>query len=90
MKRFISGESRNQIPLLPACLDDHIDTDDPVRVLDSFVDELDPAGLSCADTTAAATGRPGCHPAPLSKLRIAEYKYHFLGTHEARCREYRD
>ena len=41
MKRFIEGESRNQITLMPACLDDYIDTDNPVRVIDLFVDELD-------------------------------------------------
>jgi len=40
MKRFIEGKSRNQITLLPAGLDDYIDTNNPVRVIDLFVDVL--------------------------------------------------
>lgn len=40
MKRFIEGEERSQITLLPECLDDYIAEDNPVRVVDVFVDEL--------------------------------------------------
>ena len=73
MKRFIEGESRNQITLMPACLEDYIDTDNPVRVIDLFVDELDLAALGFEGTTAAATGRPGYHPALLLKIYIYGY-----------------
>ena len=41
MKRFIEGEDRSQVTLLPECLDDFIGEDNPVRVVDVFVDELD-------------------------------------------------
>jgi transposase len=34
MKRFIAGEDRSQITLLPECLDDYIGEDNPVRVID--------------------------------------------------------
>ena len=37
MKRFIEGESRTQINLLPECLDDYVGEDNPVRVIDVFV-----------------------------------------------------
>jgi len=40
MKRFIAGEERGQITLLPECLDDYISEDNTVRVVDVFVDEL--------------------------------------------------
>ena len=40
MKRFIEGEERSQVTLLPECLDDYIAEDNPVRVVDVFVDEL--------------------------------------------------
>jgi transposase len=73
MKRFIEGESRNQITLMPACLDDYIDTDNPVRVIDLFVDELDLVELGFEGTTAASTGRPGYHPALLLKIYIYGY-----------------
>jgi transposase len=73
MKRFIEGESRKQITLMPACLDDYIDTDNPVRVIDLFVDELDLVELGFEGTIAAATGRPGYHPALLLKIYIYGY-----------------
>ena len=41
MKRFIEGEGRSQVALLPECLDDYITEDNPVRVVDAFVEELD-------------------------------------------------
>ena len=44
MGRFIEGQDRDQVTLLPECLDDYIAEDNPVRVVDAFVDELDLAG----------------------------------------------
>ena len=41
MKRFIESEDRNQSTLFPERLDDYIAEDNPVRVVDVFVDELD-------------------------------------------------
>ncbi len=35
MKRFIEGEDRHQVTLLPECLDDYIGEDNPVRVVDA-------------------------------------------------------
>jgi transposase len=45
MKRFVAGADRGQSTLLPECLDDWIDEENPVRVIDAFVDALDLAGL---------------------------------------------
>jgi hypothetical protein len=45
MKRFIEGEDRSQSTLFPEHLDDYIAEDNPVRVIDVFVDELDLKGL---------------------------------------------
>jgi transposase len=41
MKRFIEGEDRSQSTLFPEHLEDYIAEDNPVRVIDVFVDELD-------------------------------------------------
>ena len=41
MGRFVEGSDRNQTTLFPECLDDWIDEDNPVRVIDVLVDELD-------------------------------------------------
>jgi len=73
MKRFIHGESRDQITLLPECLDDYIGEDNPVRVIDLFVDELDLANLGFDGAAPATTGRPGYHPSLLLKIYIYGY-----------------
>ena len=62
MKRFIEGSSRSQVTLLPECLEDYIAEDNPVRVIDVFVDELDLGKLSFAGVEPEVTGRPGYHP----------------------------
>ena len=41
MKRFVEGQNRSQLILLPDCLDDYVGEDNPVRVVDAFIDELD-------------------------------------------------
>ncbi len=73
MKRFVEGLDRGQSTLLPECLDDFIDEDNPVRVVDVFVDELDLGGLGFAGVDPKATGRPSYHPSDLLKLYIYGY-----------------
>lgn len=73
MKRFIEGEDRQQVALLPECLDDYIGEDNPVRVVDAFVEELDLQALGFKGADPAATGRPAYHPAVLLKLYIYGY-----------------
>jgi len=73
MKRFIEGESRSQVTLLPECLDDYISEDNPVRVVDVFVDELNLVELGFESVTPSLTGRPGYHPTVMLKLYIYGY-----------------
>jgi len=73
MKRFIGGEGRHQVTLLPECLDDFVGADNPVRVVDAFVDELDLQELGFEGTNPATTGRPSYHPAVLLKIYIYGY-----------------
>lgn len=73
MKRFIEGQNRSQVTLFPECLDDYIGEDNPVRVVDAFVDELDLGQLGFDGVVAATTGRPGYHPGVLLKLYIYGY-----------------
>ena len=55
MKRFVEGVDRGQGTLFPDRLEDWIGDDNPVRVVDAFVDELDLRGLGvdCTLTEAA-------------------------------------
>ncbi len=73
MGRFISGADRTQTTLFPPCVDDWIDEENPVRVVDAFVDALDLAELGFAGVEPAATGRPSYHPSVLLKLYIYGY-----------------
>jgi len=73
MKRFVEGEDRNQAVLLPEYLEDYVSEDNPVRVVDVFVDELDLHDLGFDGTAPAATGRPLYHPSVLLKIYIYGY-----------------
>ena len=73
MKRFVEGVDRGQSTLFPECLDDWIGEENPVRVIDVFVDELDLAALGFSGVDPEATGRPSYHPAVLLKLYIYGY-----------------
>jgi transposase len=73
MGRFVEGIDRSQLCFLPVCLDDWVDEDNPVQVIEAFVESLDLAALGFAGATPAATGRPAYHPAVLLKLYIYGY-----------------
>jgi transposase len=73
MKRFVEGEDRTQGVLLPEFLDDYVAEDNPVRVIDVFVDELDLHALGFAGVVPEATGRPAYHPATMLKVYLYGY-----------------
>src|SRR6266498_3864299 len=73
MKRFVEGTDRSQTTLFPECLEDWICEDNPVRVIDVFVDELDLADLRFEGVDPEVTGRPSYHPSVLLKLYIYGY-----------------
>ena len=72
MSGFIQGESRHQTTLFPEALDDYITEENPIRVIDAFVDSIDLLGLGFK-TIPADTGRPGYHPSMMLKLFIYGY-----------------
>jgi transposase len=73
MRRFVEGADRDQNTLFPECLEDWIDEDNPVRVIDVFVDEIDLGALGFGGVDPEATGRPSYHPSVLLKLYIYGY-----------------
>src|SRR5476651_1421163 len=73
MRRFVEGADRSQSTLFPECLEDWIGEDNPVRVIDAFVDALDLGGLGFDGVEPAPTGRPSYHPSVLLKLYIYGY-----------------
>src|SRR5436305_3245394 len=73
MRRFVEAADRGQNTLFPDCLDDWIGEDNPVRVIDVFVDELDLGELGFGGVAPEITGRPSYHPSVLLKLYIYGY-----------------
>ena len=69
---YIQGTNRSQITL-PICLEDMISDDNPVRVIDAFVDMLDMEQLGFERNEPAVTGRPAYDPRDLLKLFIYGY-----------------
>jgi transposase len=54
-------------------LEDYVTEDNPVRVIEVFIDELDLGGLGFAGVVPEATGRPAYHPATLLKIYLYGY-----------------
>lgn len=72
MKRFIEEDNRTQAFLLPESIDEYVTAENPVRVIEVFVEELDLGKLGFV-VEPEATGRPGYHPATLLKIYIYGY-----------------
>jgi len=70
MKLFVESEDRQQATLLPDSLEDYITEDNPVRVIDVFIDEPDLEAMGFAGIVAEATGRPAYHRATLLKIYL--------------------
>jgi len=73
MSHHIQGQSRTQSIRFPEVLDDFVTEDNPVRVIDVFVNEINLNSLGFHRVQPKQTGRPGYHPATLLKLYIYGY-----------------
>jgi transposase len=73
MKRFIEGIDRTRVNLLPDCVDDYVGEDNPVRVIEAFVNQLDLREMGFEGVDPQSTGRPAYHPSVLLKIYIYGY-----------------
>ncbi len=73
MGRFIEGADRRQATLLPEAIEDYVGEENPVRVIDAFVDMLDLAALGFDGVIPEETGRPSYHPATMLKIYVYGY-----------------
>ncbi len=71
--KYIEGQDRNQLTLFPECVEDYISEDNPVRVIDAFVNSLDMKQLGFRRFAPEDTGRPPYDPRDLLKLYIYGY-----------------
>ena len=68
MSGYIEGAERSQTTLFPDRLKDWTDEDNPVRVIELFVEEIDLEEMGFLRTAPSRTGRPSYHPSVLLKL----------------------
>lgn len=73
MGRFVEGEDNRQDSFLPASLNDYVSEDNPVRVVEAFIDELDLKALGFEGMAPATTGRPAYHPSTMLKIYLYGY-----------------
>jgi transposase len=73
MAGFVTGADRTQGTMFPAQLEDYVAEDNPVRVIDFFIDQLDLAKLGFRGVTPKSKGRPAYHPAIMLKLYVYGY-----------------
>src|SRR5207244_5596437 len=73
MMAHVTGQSRYQSTLFPEVLDEVVGRDDPVRVIDAFVEGLDLEDLGFSKAVAEEMGRPPYAPGDLLKLYIYGY-----------------
>ncbi|MEH7502934.1 hypothetical protein V7152_13145 [Neobacillus drentensis] len=67
---FILGEDRKQINLLPYILDDYVSEDNPVRVIDAYVDSLNLEDLGFVIYSGNSAGQKPYSRQDLLKLYI--------------------
>ena len=70
---YIEGQDRNQVMLLPESIEDFVCEDNPVRVIDAFVDNIDLNKLGFSQAEPSFMGRPAYNPRDLLKLYIYGY-----------------
>src|SRR3974390_1865870 len=73
MSGFICGADRGQATMFPAQLEDYVAEDNPVRVIDFFVDQLDLRELGFSAVDPREIGRPAYHPAGMLKIYVYGY-----------------
>ncbi|MEL7608809.1 MAG: transposase, partial [Bacillota bacterium] len=71
--KYVEGQDRKQMTLLPGCIEDYIGEDNPARVIDAFVDGLDFEELGIRRAVPNETGRPAYDPRDLLKLYVYGY-----------------
>jgi len=71
--KYIEGINRKSKIVFPEYVDDYIIEDNPVRIIDAFVEPLDVVELDFKNSVPKDKGRPGYNPKDLLKLYIYGY-----------------
>jgi transposase len=86
----VTGESRYQATLFPEVLDEVVGCNDPVRVIDAFVETLDLGELGFSRVAAEEMGRPPYAPGDLLKLYIYGYLHRIRASRRLEAETHRN
>ena len=86
----VTGQSRYQSTLFPEVLDEVVGGDDPVRVIDAFVEGLDLEELGFSKVASEETGRPPYAPGDLLKLYIYGYLHRVRASRRLEAETHRN
>lgn len=70
---FITGIDRNQKIMFPEYVEDYISDDNPIRVIEEYVETINFKEMGFTKTTEIRAGAPGYHPSILMKLYLYGY-----------------
>ena len=70
---YIKGEDRYQITMFPDSIDDYIAENNPVRLIDAYVNTLDVAAMGFTGSDPSAVGHPSYDPKDKIKLYLYGY-----------------
>lgn len=70
---YIVSQNRGQITIFPETVDEYIADNNPVRVIDAFIENLDLEKAAFTKATPAKEDRPPYDPKDLLKLYIYGY-----------------
>ena len=77
---YVRGIDRTQELLLPKTVDEYIDSENPVRFVDAFVDSLDMDHLGFKHSKPNDVGRPPYSPKDILKLYVHGYLKHMRSS----------
>jgi transposase len=70
---YVKGEDRRQLTLFPESIEDYITDDNPVRVIDCYVDQVDMVSYGFKFAICPQIGRPPYDPRTMLKLYLYGY-----------------
>jgi transposase len=79
---YLQGVPREQGLLLPRAVEDYVSADNPVRVVDAFVEGLDLPALGFPAPPPCRQGAPGYDPRTLLKLYLYGYLHRIRSSRE--------
>src|SRR5260370_6294849 len=90
MMGYVSGQWRVQWAVFPEVLDEVVAFNDPVRVIDAFVDALDLEELGFSKVEAEGMGRPPYAPADVLKLYVYGYLHRVRSSRRLEAETHRN